>query len=267
MSTGYCLESYRRLLDLAIARGWRFRSFSDQAAHPDDRTVLLRHDVDYSVQAAVELARVNRAAGVRGTFFLLVRGDVYNLLSPPNIERAREIAALGQDLALHFALPSPAPSNATELTDAIALDARILRRELPGLAPVFSWHNPTPEQTGDLREIQPSGMLNAYSLAFTEGCKYASDSNLRMGFDDFATLIANHSGSLQLLFHPINWVFGDGASDMRRILARTWAQVIKERENDFRFNRVYNANLPAGMPVEVIENFTQAWERAAFQGP
>jgi hypothetical protein len=148
MSTGFSLESYRRLLDLALNRGWSFRPFDDATVSPNDKIIFLRHDVDYTVQAAVDLAKVNSDARVRGTFFLLLRGDVYNLLSPPNMARAHEIAALGQDVALHFALPSPSPSDAKSLVAAIEQDYRSLQRELPMLSPVFSWHNPTPAQTG-----------------------------------------------------------------------------------------------------------------------
>jgi hypothetical protein len=263
MSTGFSLESYRRLLDLALHLGWSFRSFASPTTASNDKVIFLRHDVDYSVQAATELARVNHDAGVEGTFFLLLRGDVYNLLSPPNLERAREIASLGQAVALHFALPSPPPSDVPSLVTAIEHDHRLLLRELPMLAPVFSWHNPTPEQTGDQRDVQPSGMLNAYGRAFTQQAKYASDSNLRLGFDEFAELIQTQTGPLQLLFHPINWVLGQGESDMTKILSRTWERVIRERENDFRFNRVYHARLPDGMPHSVVEQFTAAWRDAA----
>lgn len=262
MSTGFSLESYRRLLDLALNLGWAFRPFDDATVSPDDKIVFLRHDVDYTVQAAVDLARVNREAGVRGTFFLLLRGDVYNLLSPPNMARAHEIAALGQDVALHFALPAPSPSDAKSLVAAIEQDYRSLQRELPMLSPVFSWHNPTPAQTGDQRDIQPPGMLNAYGRAFTQSAKYASDSNLRLGVEEFSNLIQTHTGPMQLLFHPINWVFGGGHADMRQILRRTWEQVIKERENDFRFNRVYQSHLPDGMPPAVIDQFSAAWLNA-----
>lgn len=263
MSTGFSLESYRRLLDLALDRGWSFRFFGDPAASHGGKCIYLRHDVDYSVQVAAELAQANHDAGVQGTFFLLLRGDVYNPLSPPNIARARTIASLGQNLGLHFALCAPPPRSATLLLAAIENDYRLLLGELPMLAPVFSWHNPTPEQIGAQRDLQPPGMLNAYGRPFTQQAKYASDSNLRLGFEDFANLLRQHDGPLQLLFHPINWVLGSGDADMPTILCRTWERVIQERENDFRFNRVYQSCLPEGMPRDVIGQFSAALHRAA----
>ena len=56
------LEHYRELLDAARAGGYRF-AFFDAPPRPGD--VLLRHDVDLSLDAALRVAEVEADAGAQ----------------------------------------------------------------------------------------------------------------------------------------------------------------------------------------------------------
>lgn len=251
----YSLDTYRRLLDFARDRGYHVAGFADS---PAGRTLWLRHDVDYSLGMAVELARVNHASGVRGTFCVLLRGQVYNLLSESSLRQVQELLDLDQRIALHVAVPDPPPA---DLADYVAADFAILRRHVPSAEPVFAWHNPTPGLIERTRGWEPAGLVNAYHRRFVADVPYFSDSNLRNSVADFERVLTAGHDRLHLLLHPLNWVAG-GAS-MAEIFAGTWPYVLREREEEFRGNRVYRELFPDGMPADVVQGFARQWRRAA----
>ncbi len=72
----FSLGHYRELLDAAVAGGYRFAGF-DRPPAPGD--LILRHDVDLSLEAAVALAEVEAEAGAWSTWFLMTRSVFYNL--------------------------------------------------------------------------------------------------------------------------------------------------------------------------------------------
>ena len=68
MACGFDLVHYRELLDAAQAGGYRF-AFFDRL--PEPGTVLLRHDVDLSLDAALAVAELEAEAGAPATYFLM----------------------------------------------------------------------------------------------------------------------------------------------------------------------------------------------------
>ena len=190
------LDHYRELLDAAQEGGYRFASFD---AEPRAVDLFLRHDVDLSLEAALELARLEQSAGARATYFLMTESAFYNLDSALGRETLRELRDLGHAVGLHAVYPHAARD---ERFDA-----------------VVAWHNP---ESGYVNE-PVSGFVNVMQPPwFTKG-KYRSDSNqhwregcpheeLRRG--DFEWL--------QLLVHPEIWVYpGATMGETMRAMAAT----------------------------------------------
>lgn len=262
MTATYSVATYNRLLTLALSEGWRFVNYNQYDPQTGGQA-LLRHDVDFSVECALKLARQNAAAGVRGTFFVLLRSDVYNLLAPRNLAWARSLADHGQAVGLHYAADGPVPDNLAEVSSAVTRDYELLSDLLPGTVPVFAWHNPGPEWLKKCATLEVSGLINAYAPRYIRDACYRSDSNCRNTPVDFERVLRDRSQpGLHLLFHPVNWVVG--GHDMIDILAGTWAQVIKEREGDFLLNRVYQQALPQGMPPKALRDFASHLRTAAI---
>ena len=260
--SGFSLRAYRSLLRTACDAGWRVVRYPEDGP-PRSGEILLRHDVDYSVQLALEMARANAELGVRGTFFLLLQSDLYNLMSPPNLRAARAIHEAGQTLGLHFPMPK-AGVDADLVIDLVLAELARMRDVLP-VEQVFAWHNPTTDALSAFGELTAPGLINVYAPPFCVSTRYRSDSNLRNSPDDFSALLLGEDRSpLHLLFHPLNWVVG--GRDMIEILRGAWAQVIREREHDFLTNCVYRDALPHGVPGHVIDRYAQDWEAAARTG-
>jgi hypothetical protein len=185
MSCGFTLEHYRELLEAAKTGGYRFAAFQGT---PEPGDLVLRHDVDLSLDAAVRLAEIEADAGAQSTWFLMTRSVFYNLASGDGERAVSRLRELGGRIALHAVWPH------------VDLD--------PRFEPVVAWHNPDPKyMTAPI-----DGAMNVMAAPWFEPEHYRSESNARWRHgcphDDLA-----HGDFewLQLLTHPEIWVY-DGAT-------------------------------------------------------
>ncbi|MEW6753618.1 MAG: hypothetical protein AB1505_21935 [Candidatus Latescibacterota bacterium] len=229
-------EAYRGVLRAALESGYVFGSMEDCAAgQVPGQCVLLRHDVDYSLERAVQLARLNAECGVRGTFFVQVRSPVYNLLHPASLDCCRELAAAGQELGLHAPYPDPGEPAARVVT-RLAGDVALCEEQVGvRFARVVAWHNPPPRLGEQPDLLAGSGLASAYHRPlFVPGC-YLADSNLRNRADDFVALFRARSLPLvQVLIHPLYWIAGGSA--VGPILEATFAAAAGRLEAEFLTN-------------------------------
>jgi hypothetical protein len=181
----FSLGHYRELLDAAKSGGYRFASF-DQLPRPGD--LFLRHDVDLSLEAALELARVEHEVGARATYFLMTESVFYNLLSKPGERTLRQLRQWGHAVGLHAVHPR------------MELDRRF--------DSVIAWHNPDPEYMS-----QPVvGAVNVMEQPYFDPDHYRSDSNQHWRHGCPHEQLAHGEFEwLQLLTHPEIWVY-EGAT-------------------------------------------------------
>ena len=107
----FSLKSYRIILEAAIEAGFSFVPFTENVL--ESGQIFLRHDVDFSLEMALDLARINAAMGISGTFFVLLRSQVYNLLSEESLDCIDQILILGQNLGFHATFPKMVQPEAT----------------------------------------------------------------------------------------------------------------------------------------------------------
>jgi hypothetical protein len=181
MSCSFDLTHYREVLEAAKAGGYRFARFGDEPRAGD---LFLRHDIDLSLAAALEMAELEAELDATATYLLMTESVFYNLASEEGalaIDRLRE---LGHPVGLHAVHPN------------VELDGRF--------DAVVSWHNPRPEYMSD--EIP--GAANAYGKRYFAPETYRSDSNQhwRSGCPH-EELRAGAFPWLQILVHPEIWVY------------------------------------------------------------
>jgi hypothetical protein len=180
MTCAFDLEHYRELIEAARTGGYRF-AFFDRDPQPGD--LLLRHDVDLSLAAALDLAEAEHGLGATSTYFLMTESVFYNLSSSEGEQAIERLKALGHRIGLHAVWPEA------------KLDERF--------DPVIAWHNP---DRGYMTE-PVDGAANAMEPRYFSPENYRSDSNQhwRHGcpHDDLAS---RRFEWLQLLTHPEIWV-------------------------------------------------------------
>jgi hypothetical protein len=181
VSCAFDLTHYRELLDAAKAGGYRFATFEAEPAAGD---VFLRHDIDLSLEAALELGRLEHENGARATYFLMTESVFYNLDSGLGRETLRELRSLGHAVGLHAVYPRASRDD--------RFDAAL------------AWHNPDPEYMHE----PVSGFVNAMQPPWFIKGKYRSDSNQhwREGCPHEG-LRAGKFEWLQVLTHPEIWVY------------------------------------------------------------
>jgi hypothetical protein len=184
MTCSFSLEHYGELLEAARAGGYRWAFFDRDPVAGD---LLLRHDVDLSLDAAVRLGELEAEAGAAATYFLMTESVFYNLSSEEGRDAIERLRGLGHRVALHAVWPR-APLN--ERFD-----------------PVVAWHNPDPEYMSAPVE----GAANVMEPRFFSPERYRSDSNQRWRHGcPHADIAAGRFQWLQLLTHPEIWAYPGG---------------------------------------------------------
>jgi hypothetical protein len=181
VSCDFSLEHYRDLLHAAKAGGYRWAGF-DRPPEPGD--LILRHDVDLSLNGALAMAELETDEGAWSTWFLMTRSVFYNLSSKEGAAAIERLRTLGHRVAQHAVWPD------------VDLDERF--------DPVVAWHNPDPEYM----QADIPGAVNVMQPPFFDPEHYRSDSNQhwRHGCPD-GQLAAGDFEWLHLLTHPEIWAF------------------------------------------------------------
>jgi len=181
MPCAFTLDHYAELLDAARAGGYRFVYFD---APPVTGSLVLRHDVDLSLDAALRMAERENSVGASATYFLMTESVFYNLASSEGTAAVARLRELGHRVGLHAVYPN------------VVLDERF--------DPVVAWHNPDP---GYMTAPIP-GAVNVMEAPYFDPATYRSDSNQRWRFGcPHDELRAGAFAWLQLLTHPEIWVY------------------------------------------------------------
>jgi hypothetical protein len=181
MSCEFTLEHYRELLDAAKLGGYRFSAFDHEPRAGD---LLLRHDVDLALDAALRMAELEADAEAHATYFLMAQSVFYNLASSEGVRAINRLRELGHSVGLHAVWPGAEHDDRFD--------------------PVLAWHNPEPDYMS-----QPvDGFVNAMQPPYFDPEHYRSDSNQHWRHGcPHAELARGEFEWLQLLTHPEIWVY------------------------------------------------------------
>jgi hypothetical protein len=196
------------LLD-RIRSSHRIVRFADVAGTlPGEPFVILRHDVDYSTEAALALAEQEAARGVQATYFLLLNGDYYNLLDPAHAHVPARLTALGHEVGLHFDINFLQRFPRERWPALMEMQAGILGALAD--TPVSSVAMHQPGLYGEDPTRNDGRFVNAYADRYFREMTYVSDS-CRAWRDSAWSLLANAPlpRRVQLALHPINWASED----------------------------------------------------------
>ncbi len=199
----FTIDAYAELVSAAAAR-YRFLRFAESST--EGEVALWRHDIDFSPQRALALARVEASSGVRVTYFVQVSSRYYSIFEPEIATVLRQIVTLGHDIGLHFDAEVCAHQAAPDYDRRIAFEARVLEEVAETSVAAFSLHNPTTLVGASLNEPFRAGLVNGSCSDLRALFSYCSDSNGLWRFRTLAEMIADPSvGRLYALTHPEWW--------------------------------------------------------------
>lgn len=199
-TTEFSPEAYAALIGAFRGLDYSFAGFAD--AEPQARQVIVRHDVDFSLDAAQAMAEAERRLGISATYFILLRSEFYNPLSEAGLATLGRIAS-SHAVGLHFDA-GLYPADAGALDAAAARECEILAQILGRPVELVSFHRPAAGLIGEAARI--GGRINAYGPRYIREMGYCSDS--RGGWHhghplDHAAI--RDRSALQLLVHPFWW--------------------------------------------------------------
>jgi len=201
-------DNYKSLIKSFLKKGYSFIKFKKKI--PKKNNVILRHDVDFDVNIALKMARLEKKMGICSTYFFLIRSNSYNLLEPSTIAQIKLIKQLGHEISIHF---DPAIYRKNPL--AGLKNELDLFKKLTGVAPkILSFHRPSKIFLNDELVL---GMPHTYQNKYFVDIKYISDSGGGFFYDHpLETDAFKSNNSIQLLVHPIWWMT-DGKNNLEKI--------------------------------------------------
>jgi len=219
---------------------------------------LVRHDVDFSPEAALAMAQIEADLGIYATYFVLLSSGYYNLLSKDYIAFPKQLVDLGHEVGLHYdgqVLRQFASKNPEQ---SLHLQAECLF-SLTGIqVSSIAMHNPS--ISGEDPFEATESYVNAYHKRFTQDINYISDSCGAWRDEALLTIQSEKiKGSLQLLIHPIFWnetsrnrwaslkklveLKETQIADEAKLIEEVWINHTGRQEHDTRLQQSPNSTL------------------------
>lgn len=197
----FTYKAYEDLVSLLINKKYSFVSYHNYRNF--EKCVIMRHDVDYSLDKAVFLAKLEKDLGIKSTYFVLISSPFYNLLSLEERKKVEKILNNGHEIGLHFD-----ELNYTEeeykriggreniILEEVGILEKIIK-DIPIKA--VSMHRPSKETLNANYDF--GDIVNSYGKEFFNEFKYVSDSRRRWRENVEAIISSNEYDKLHILTH------------------------------------------------------------------
>ena len=100
MPCSFSIEHYKEIIDSARDKGYLIipvKEYSNQK-----KVILLRHDIDWSLEYAYELANIEYDLGICSSYYVYLHSDTYNALSPKGMKMISAMDGMGHEIGLHY---------------------------------------------------------------------------------------------------------------------------------------------------------------------
>lgn len=227
----FTAENYRELLRFALVNGYSFVFFGDNSVK--NKKIYLRHDVDFSLDNALEFAILESELNIHSTYFFIVTSPFYNLMSEKSQTILQKIIKLGHKIGLHFDSKAYEKISLENIVHLVKNEKKILEMIVDTKITAVSFHRPNPViLNADI--YLGRDCINTYSKKYFDSIKYISDSRMNWKQDPFKIIESNQFPEIQILTHPI-W-YGKNNGKISTILGRYICFKNNELLNDLNDN-------------------------------
>ena len=199
--------SYMEMISNLKKRGYTFTDYSTCDNHK--KSVILRHDIDTSLDKAVQLAKLEAELGVKSTYFVLLSSEFYNVMAKESREKIKEIQTAGHEIGLHFDELNY-KKNIVGVKPLIFQEIGILEEILQTDIKSVSMHRPSKETLEADYDLSP--VINSYGKKFFKEFKYVSDSRRRWREDVIEIIQSGKYDKMHILTHAF-W-YHDNEKDL-----------------------------------------------------
>ena len=207
---GFTFDYYRMMLKRAIDAGYAISSF-EKFDPKHKRTIILRHDVDYTLNGVPQLVEIETALGVTASYLFRVHAHEYNLFTPHVFRLIQQIRRLGHEVGLHFEAMTFGRAIKADPRTILAQEKRVIETILGEAVLTASEHRDVSHTVHgtinyhDVHDPLEAGFTNyALEPRYFREMKYLSDSNGFWREGDLLAHIGKHD-RMQVLIHPDWW--------------------------------------------------------------
>ena len=174
---------------------------------------IIRHDIEFSLYRALNLAKIDHTLGIKSSFFVQLRNNCYNALSKENLDILNEISKLGHHIGAHINTSNLTSTDEKELHKFILQDIITLEKYTSIKIDRFSFHSPTKNQLK--KPIKIPNIINAYDNLYFHyfdgknptklNVLYLADSNHQWKWGNPTVNNFASNKKLHINFHPFSW--------------------------------------------------------------
>jgi hypothetical protein len=206
----FTFEYYKSILKRGLLDGFVISSFEKYDV-TNPKTVILRHDVDYTLNGVPQLAAIEAELGVSATYLFRVHAHEYNVFTPHVFQLIRNLKAVGHEVGLHFEAMTFSRALDLDPPSVLLQEKRVLEMVLDAPILTASEHRDVSHTVHgtvnyhDCYDPLEAGFRNyALSPKYFGQMKYLSDSNGFWREGDPTLHFENHP-RFQVLVHPDWW--------------------------------------------------------------
>ena len=211
MSKGWNLDfsySYFRQILKALSSNFEllFLSEAPRFVRKNEKPrVILRHDIDISLQRALRMGKIEDEFGIKATYMIMPNAGLYQIEDTASKRAIRQLTHMGHEIGLHLSLNYGLENN-NHKTNSLEAEINFNCGKLESIvrSPIrsVSFHRPGVQLLRG--PLTVAGRVNAYAKELMDW--YLSDSKgcWKKG-DPLAILLRPRKTLLQLLIHPVWW--------------------------------------------------------------
>lgn len=155
----FTYKAFSNLIDLLKENGYFFSSYHNYKEK--EKCVIFRHDVDSSLEKALEMAKVEHLKDIKSTYFVLLSTNFYNIFSKESCSILSEISNLGHDIGLHFDETRYKINSLDEFKRCIENEIKVMELLLNKSVQSVSMHRPSKWVLDN--DISLDNIVNSYS--------------------------------------------------------------------------------------------------------
>lgn len=201
----FTYRNYKSLLQ-EIGNKYDFTTFSKIKYSNEQlkNKVLIRHDIDLSLEKAVEMSEIEFSLKITTVYFLFLRSPFYNIFSHEEESLIRILIKHGHQIGLHFDFAKYSEISTSQMSFQIMREIKFMQDFYGIKLDAVSFHRPL--SLDFFSKLELAHYPHTYEPIFVKNFKYLSDSRglWRMGHPIDSEEFKN-GDNLHLLVHPIWW--------------------------------------------------------------
>ena len=194
------IKEYKKILKFIKSQKYTFINsiYWKKFYNSKKKIIILRHDIDFDLEFALIIARIENKLKVKSNFFFLINDEYYNIFSPQSEKIVKKIASFGHFIGLHI---DPSRYDKINFNKNIKRDIKYFENFYNLKVNSYSFHKPT---IYNFSKIKIKCEYHSYNKNLLKKYEYISDSSMIFNYKLMNNLV-KQGKKIHLLIHPLWW--------------------------------------------------------------